>query len=87
MSDDHVARASACSPSAPSDAGSPSSSTTGRSSTSPRSSQMLDAVTQALDADDLQGGRPIAARALAVARDAADELRGIVAGLEPVDPR
>jgi signal transduction histidine kinase len=47
-------------------------------------SQMLDALTQALDAEDLPGARPIAARALAVARDAADELRGIVAGLEPI---
>lgn len=47
-------------------------------------SQMLDAVVQALDADDLRGGRPIAVRALAVSRDAAEELRGIVAGLEPV---
>jgi signal transduction histidine kinase len=47
-------------------------------------SQMLDAVVQALDADDLRAGRPIAVRALAVSRDAAEELRGIVAGLEPV---
>jgi signal transduction histidine kinase len=47
-------------------------------------SQMLDALVQALDADDLPASGPIAARALAVARDAADELRGIVAGLEPI---
>ena len=47
-------------------------------------SQMLDALGQALDAGDLPAGRPIAARALEVARDAADELRGIVAGLEPI---
>ncbi len=47
-------------------------------------SQMLDALTHALESDDLPGARPIATRALAVARDAADELRGIVAGLEPI---
>jgi signal transduction histidine kinase len=47
-------------------------------------SQMLDALTQALDAEDLPGAGAIASRALAVARDAADELRGIVAGLEPI---
>jgi signal transduction histidine kinase len=47
-------------------------------------SQMLDALVQALDADDLPASGPIATRALAVARDAADELRGIVAGLEPI---
>jgi signal transduction histidine kinase len=47
-------------------------------------SQMLDALVQALDAGDLPASGPIAARALAVARSAADELRGIVAGLEPI---
>jgi signal transduction histidine kinase len=47
-------------------------------------SQMLDALVQALDAGDLPASGPIAARALAVARGAADELRGIVAGLEPI---
>jgi signal transduction histidine kinase len=47
-------------------------------------SQMLDALTQALDAEDLPGAGAIASRALAVARGAADELRGIVAGLEPI---
>ena len=47
-------------------------------------SQMLDALVQALDADDLAASGPIATRALAVARETADELRGIVAGLEPI---
>jgi signal transduction histidine kinase len=47
-------------------------------------SQMVDAVVQALDAEDLPGGRRIAVRAHSVAREAAEELRGIVAGLEPV---
>ena len=47
-------------------------------------SQMLDALLQALDAGDLPASGPIAARALAVARSTADELRGIVAGLEPI---
>jgi signal transduction histidine kinase len=47
-------------------------------------SQMLDALVQALDADDLPASRPIATRALAVARETADELRGIVAGLVPI---
>jgi signal transduction histidine kinase len=47
-------------------------------------SQMVDAVVQALDAEDVAAGRRIAVRALSVARDAAEELRGIVAGLEPV---
>jgi two-component system, NarL family, sensor kinase len=47
-------------------------------------SQMLDALVQALDAGDLPASGPIAARALAVARSTADELRGIVAGLEPI---
>ena len=47
-------------------------------------SHMLDALVQALDAGDLPASGPIAARALAVARSTADELRGIVAGLEPI---
>ena len=47
-------------------------------------SQMLDATVAALDDGDVASGSRIAARALAVARDAAEELRGIVAGLEPV---
>ena len=47
-------------------------------------SQMVDAVVQALDARDLESGRRIAVRAHSVAREAAEELRGIVAGLEPV---
>ena len=41
-------------------------------------------VVQALDAEDLPSGRRIAVRAHGVAREAAEELRGIVAGLEPV---
>jgi two-component system NarL family sensor kinase len=45
--------------------------------------QMLDAATQALDVGDAAGARRITARALEVARDAAAELREIVAGLEP----
>ncbi len=47
-------------------------------------SQMLDAAVAALEASDVESGRRVAARALAVAREAAEELRGIVAGLEPV---
>jgi signal transduction histidine kinase len=47
-------------------------------------SQMLDATVAALEDGDVKSGRRVAARALAVARDAAEELRGIVAGLEPV---
>ncbi len=47
--------------------------------------QMLDAAVQALEADDASAGVRLAARGLAVARDAAEELRGIVAGLEPVE--
>jgi signal transduction histidine kinase len=47
-------------------------------------SQMLDAAVAALEAGDVDAGRRVAARALAVAREAAEELRGIVAGLEPV---
>ncbi len=46
--------------------------------------QMLDAAVQALEEDDASSGVRLAARGLAVARDAAEELRGIVAGLEPV---
>ncbi|HEY7178278.1 MAG TPA: histidine kinase, partial [Gaiella sp.] len=46
--------------------------------------QMLDAAVQALEAEDQAAGVRLAARGLAVARDAAEELRGIVAGLEPV---
>ncbi|HET9289176.1 MAG TPA: histidine kinase [Gaiella sp.] len=47
-------------------------------------SQMLDAALAALEGDDVASGRRVVARALEVARDAAEELRGIVAGLEPV---
>ena len=47
-------------------------------------SQMLDAAVAALEDGDVATGQRVAARALAVARDAAEELRGIVAGLEPV---
>jgi signal transduction histidine kinase len=47
-------------------------------------SQMLDAAVHALEGGDDESGTRIVARALAVARDAAEELRGIVAGLEPV---
>jgi signal transduction histidine kinase len=47
-------------------------------------SQMLDAAVAALEERDVESGRRVAARALAVAREAAEELRGIVAGLEPV---
>jgi two-component system NarL family sensor kinase len=47
-------------------------------------SQMLDAALHAVEDGDLDAGKRIVARALAVARDAAEELRGIVAGLEPV---
>jgi signal transduction histidine kinase len=46
--------------------------------------QMLDAAVAALEDGDVTAGRRVAARALEVARDAAEELRGIVAGLEPV---
>jgi signal transduction histidine kinase len=46
--------------------------------------QMLDAAVQALEEDDPAAGVRLTARGLAVARDAAEELRGIVAGLEPV---
>ena len=46
--------------------------------------QMLDAAVQALEADDEAAGVRLAARGLEVARDTAEELRGIVAGLEPV---
>ena len=47
-------------------------------------SQMVDAVVHALDEGDAASARPIAARALEVARDAAAELREIVSGLAPV---
>ena len=47
-------------------------------------SQMLDATVASLDDGDVASGSRIAARALAVARDAAEELRVIVMGLEPV---
>jgi two-component system, NarL family, sensor kinase len=47
-------------------------------------SQMLDAAVAALEGNDVASGRRVVARALEVARDAAEELRGIVAGLEPV---
>ena len=46
--------------------------------------QMLDAAVQALEAEDAAAGVRLTARGLAVARDTAEELRGIVAGLEPV---
>ena len=46
--------------------------------------QMLDAAVQALEEDDGAAGVRLTARGLAVARDTAEELRGIVAGLEPV---
>ena len=45
--------------------------------------QMLDAAVQAIEDDDVAAGRRVVARGLAVAREAAEELRGIVAGLEP----
>jgi len=47
-------------------------------------SQMLDAAVATLEQGDVSSGRRVTARALEVARDAAEELRGIVAGLEPV---
>ena len=47
-------------------------------------SQMLDAALAALDDGDVAAGQRVTARALAVARDAAEELREIVVGLEPV---
>jgi two-component system, NarL family, sensor kinase len=46
--------------------------------------QMLDAAVHALDVDDVASGKRVTARALQVARDAAEELRVIVSGLEPV---
>ena len=46
--------------------------------------QMLDAAVHALEVNDAATGKRVAARALEVARDAAEELRGIVSGLEPV---
>lgn len=45
--------------------------------------QMLDAAVQALDADDPAAARPIVARAVEVARDAAGDLRDLVSGIEP----
>lgn len=47
--------------------------------------QMLDATVHALEDGDPAAGTRIASRALQVARDASEELRGIVSGLEPVD--
>jgi two-component system NarL family sensor kinase len=47
-------------------------------------SQMLDAALHAVEDGDVDAGKRVVARALDVARDAAEELRGIVAGLEPV---
>jgi signal transduction histidine kinase len=47
-------------------------------------SQMLDAAVHALEDGEVPSGTRVVARALEVARDAAEELRGIVAGLEPV---
>jgi signal transduction histidine kinase len=46
--------------------------------------QMLDAAVHALETDDAAAGKRVTARALEVARDAAEELRGIVTGLEPL---
>ena len=46
--------------------------------------QMLDAAVHALEQNDPDSGKRVAARALQVARDAAEELRVIVSGLEPV---
>ncbi|MFN8221837.1 MAG: histidine kinase [Gaiellales bacterium] len=45
--------------------------------------QMVEALIQALDADDPAAARTIATRALEVAREGAVELREIVHGLEP----
>lgn len=47
-------------------------------------SQMLDATVHALEQGDSVASVKLAARALQVARDTAEELRGIVSGLEPV---
>ena len=47
--------------------------------------QMLDATVHAIEDGDPGAGTRLATRALQVARDAAEELRGIVSGLEPVD--
>ena len=47
--------------------------------------QMLDATVHAIEDGDTSAGTRLATRALRVARDAAEELRGIVSGLEPVD--
>jgi two-component system NarL family sensor kinase len=46
--------------------------------------QMLDAAVHALEVNDPASGKRVTARALQVARDAAEELRVIVSGLEPV---
>jgi signal transduction histidine kinase len=46
--------------------------------------QMLDSAVHELERDNATAGKRIAARALQVARDAAEELRSIVSGLEPV---
>jgi two-component system NarL family sensor kinase len=45
--------------------------------------QMLDAAVHALDADDVQAGRTILARALEVSRETSSDLREIVTGIEP----
>ena len=47
--------------------------------------QILDATVHAIEDGDSGAGTRLATRALQVARDAAEELRGIVSGLEPVD--
>lgn len=47
--------------------------------------QMLDATVHAIEDGDSGAGTRLATRALQVARDAAEELRGIVSGLAPVD--
>ena len=47
-------------------------------------SQMLDATVHAIEDGDQVAGARLASRALQVARDAAEELREIVSGLEPV---
>jgi signal transduction histidine kinase len=46
--------------------------------------QMLDAADAALQDGDVASGQRVVARALVVAREAAEHLREIVAGLEPV---
>jgi len=47
-------------------------------------SQMLDATVHAIEDGDTAAGARLASRALQVARDAAEEVRGIASGLEPV---